>query len=221
MNKKLKTLFGAITILFASSSIAQADGWAVGVAYASADLDTSGHEQLRQGGTKTTATHSETVEVPEIFLEYAFDSGAAMGVTFVPSRDLGKKSRTDTANNSGDDAGTYTADAEVKNFAMLYIDVPVYSYSGATFYVTGGAATTTIETKESLNSGSSYDDADVLGGMYGVGVKGGLWGVDNGFYKLAWSMTDFEEIKLSDTAGNQIQAETEAEVITLAVGYKF
>ena len=219
MNKNLKALFGALAILFASNSMAQADGFAVGVAYVHADLHSTGTETLRDSSKKTNAVSDESVQVPEVFLEYGWDNGAAVGVSFVPSRDLGKKTRSDT--NSEGDTGTYTADAEVKNFAMLYIDAPVYNYSGTTLYVTGGVANTTIQTKEDLNSGSSYDDADVLGYMYGVGIKGGIWGTDNGFYKLGWSLTDFEEIKLSDTGGNQIKADTEAKVYSLAVGYKF
>jgi opacity protein-like surface antigen len=221
MSKNLKTLFGALAILFASNSMAQADGMAIGVSAAFVDMQSDGSEQLRNGGTKTTKSISETATIPEIFIEYVWDNGGAFGVLAVPSRDLGKKSRTDTANQSGDDAGTYTADAELKNFVMLYADVPLYSHSGATLYLTGGVAQTTIQTKEDLNSGSSYDDAEVVGLNYGVGIKGGLFGTDNGFYKLAWSLTDFEDIKLSSTAGNQIEANVDAEVWSLGIGYKF
>ena len=66
-------------------------------------------------------SHSEDLLVPEVFIEHITDNGGAIGISCIPTRELGNKSRSDTTTTGdGQDTGTYKAKAELKNFIMIY-----------------------------------------------------------------------------------------------------
>ena len=87
-------------------------------------LEADGTETTRQSAERNAGSHSEDVLVPEVFVEAILDGGSAIGISYIPTRDMGSKSRSDT--NGGGDTGTYTAKAELKNVAQLYTDIPIY-----------------------------------------------------------------------------------------------
>ena len=75
------------------------------------------------------------------------------------------------------------AEAELDNVVQLYVDYSVTEYAGAEIYLKGGIQHATIVTLESLNSGSTYPNRDVLGYTLGLGAKGDLPYGNNLFYK--------------------------------------
>ena len=86
---------------------------------------------------------------------------------------MGSKSRTDS--NSEGDSGTYTAKAELENVLKIYTDIPTgRELFGGDMYVHLGVQHVTVSTLESLNSGATYPDRDLLGGTIGLGTKGDL-----------------------------------------------
>ena len=135
------------------------------------------------------------------------------------------RSRTDTnptAADSGNDAGTYKASAELDNVVQFYVDYPFADAYGATIYGKVGVQHATIVTLESLNSGSTYPDEDVLGLTLGLGAKGDL-PYGNLYYKAEAAFTDFEDYTENDSTntGNKVTAELEDVSVKLSVGYKF
>ena len=100
------------------------------------------------------------------------DNGSALGVSYIPTRDMGSKSRSDT--NSEGDTGTYKAAAELDNVLKIYGDIPMGDIYGSTGYLHLGIQHVEVVTLESLNSGSSYPDADLFGYTLGLGLKGDL-----------------------------------------------
>ena len=216
--KKLITIL--LSFLFISFQSVKAEiGFGVTGAYHMLEAD--GVETTRQSGERNSGSHSEDVFVPEVFLEALLDNGGALGISFIPTRDMGSKSRSDT--NSEGDTGTYTANAELDNVIQLYIDYPFTEAYGATIYGKVGVQHATITTLESLNSGSTYPNEDVLGLTLGLGAKGDIPYGNNLYYKAEAAYTDFEDYSENDEAGtnNKVEADLEDIALKLSIGYKF
>ena len=143
-------------------------------------------------------------------------------LAYIPTRDVGSKSRTDS--NSAGDSGTYKAEAELENVVQFYVDIPTpLNLAGYDIYTKLGVQHATIATLESLNSGSTYPDQDLLGFTLGLGTKGDLAFGNNTYYKAEVTYTDFENYSAGDEAGtgNRVEADLEDIALKLSVGYKF
>ena len=182
-------------------------------------FDVSGTETTRQSAEKNNGSHSDEVLVPELFIETQSDN-IAVGLSYIPTRDMGSKSRSDT--NAAGDTGTYKAAAELDNVIQAYVDYTVSEYAGADVYLKVGVQHATIVTLESLNSGSTYPNEDVFGFTLGLGAKGDL-PYENTYYKVDLTYTDFEDYEAGDTAatGNKVVADLEDVALKFSVGYKF
>lgn len=215
--KKLTTI--VLSFLFLTFNAAKAE-FAVGITGALHSFDVSGTETIRTSGEKNTGSHSEDVMVPELFLETASGSGLEVGISYIPTREMGSKSRTDSGDQS---AGTYKAEAELDNVIQLYADIDLADVGGYPVYAKIGVQHATITTLESLNSGSSYPDQDVVGYTIGLGTKGDVPTVDNAFYKAEVTFTDFEDYSANSdsTPANKVEADLEDIALKLSIGYKF
>ena len=192
----------------------------LGISAAAHSIDASGTETLRTSGKKTNGGADETAVVPEIFIEAGADNGFAMGLAYIPTREMGSKSRTDTGDES---AGTYKAEAELDNVIQAYVDVPFTDLYGGTLYGKLGIQHATVTTLESLNSGSAYPDQDLFGYTVGLGVKGDLPYGDGLIYKLDATYTDFEDYSAgaADGNGNTITADLEDVAVKISLGKRF
>ena len=215
--KKLTTI--VLSFLFLTFNAAKAE-FAVGITGALHSFDVSGTETIRTSGEKNTGSHSEDVMVPELFVETASGSGLEVGISYIPTREMGSKSRTDSGDQS---AGTYKAEAELDNVIQLYADIDLADVGGYPVYAKIGLQHATITTLESLNSGSSYPDQDVVGYTIGLGTKGDVPTVDNAFYKAEVTFTDFEDYSANSdsTPANKVEADLEDIALKLSIGYKF
>ena len=84
--KKIITVVSSFllaTIVSASAEIG------VGITGAIHKIDSSGSETLRTSAKKTTADHDETIIIPEIFVEGISDGGYALGISYIPTREVG------------------------------------------------------------------------------------------------------------------------------------
>ncbi len=206
-----------LSFIFLSFVPAKADV-AIGISGALHAFDASGTETTRQSGQKNSGSHSDEVMVPEFFVESSSDN-ITIGLAYIPTRDVGSKSRTDS--NSLGDSGTYKAEAELDNVVQIYADFNVAQYGGSDVYIKAGIQHATIATLESLNSGSTYPDQDVLGYTIGLGAKGDLTG--NYFFKADLTYTDFEDYSsMSDgSTANKVEADLEDIAAKLSIGYRF
>ena len=181
-------------------------------------IDGDGSETTRTSNQVNKGSHSKTVTVPEVFVELLMDNGGALGVSYIPTRDMGSKSRSDT--NSEGDTGTYTAKAELDNVVKFYGDIPMGSFAGGTSYLTLGLQHVELATLESLNSGATYPDKNLFGYTVGLGLKGDVPYGSNLYYKGEVTYTDFETYE-ADGAGNKVSADLDATAARLSIGYKF
>ena len=215
--KKFVTIL--LSFLFLSFNSVKAD-FGMGLTGAVHMFDVSGTETTRQSDEKNTGSHSDEAIVPELFFESINDEGFAVGLSYIPTREMGSKSRSDT--NTRGDTGTYTAKAELDNVIQFYADIPTpASVMGYDIYAKVGIQHATIVTLESLNSGSTYPDEDVLGMTVGIGTRGDLGG--NLYYKAEATYTDFEDYTADSTSSpaNKVEAELEDIAVKFSIGYKF
>ena len=210
--RKLVTLLSSLLFLTIVSAKAE---MGIGIAGALHMIDGSGEETTRTSGQVNKGSHDEIAEVPELFVEAIGDDGLTFGVSYIPTRDMGSKSRSDT--NSEGDTGTYKAAAELDNVFKFYADIPT---GYASTYVHVGVQHVTLATLESLNSGASYPNKDLLGATVGFGTKGDLPFGNNLYYKGEVTYTNFESYE-ADGAGNKVTADLEDYAARVAIGYKF
>ena len=213
--KKLITSISSLLFLTLVSAKAEIG---IGISGAMHLIDGTGSETTRTSNEVNNGSHDETAAVPEVFIESIGDNGLAVGISYIPTRDMGSKSRSDT--NSEGDTGTYKATAELDNVFKFYTDIPAGSIAGYSTYVHLGIQHVTLTTLESLNSGATYPNKDLLGATVGLGTKGDLPFGNNLYYKGEVTYTNFETYE-ADGAGNKVSADLEDYAARLSIGYKF
>ena len=213
----MKKLLSIVSSLILVSTIAAKAEIGMGISGAFVSVDGDGSETTRTSGQVNKGTHSDDLAVPEVFIELIGDNGGALGVSYIPTRDLGSKSRSDT--NTDGDTGTYKAQAELDNVLKLYGDMPLGSLAGGTSYLSVGVQHVELVTLESLNSGATYPNKNLFGYSVGLGLKGDL-PYGSLYYKGEVTYTDFETYE-ADGAGNKVSADLDATTARLSIGYKF
>ena len=213
----MKKLLSIVSSLILVSTITAKAEIGMGISGAFVSLDGDGSETTRTSGQVNKGSHSEDVAVPEVFIELIGDTGGALGLSYIPTRDLGSKSRSDS--NSEGDTGTYKAQAELDNVLKLYGDMPLGSIAGGTSYLSVGVQHVELVTLESLNSGATYPNKNLFGYSIGLGLKGDL-PYGSLYYKGEVTYTDFETYE-ADGAGNKVSADLDATAARLSIGYKF
>ena len=115
--KKLYSILTSLILLTFTSAKAEIG---VGVSGALHMLDVSGAETTRQSNEVNRGSHEEDVGVAEVFVEAIAENGWTVGFAYIPTRDMGSKSRSDS--NSDGDTGTYKAQAELDNVMQISTD---------------------------------------------------------------------------------------------------
>jgi len=218
--KKIHQFIIAITMLaFSSASYAEMK---YGVSGALTFIDASGTET--EGGEKNSDDAENIVAIPSIFAEYAFSDTISVGLDYIPLKaDVSDKTkkRTDTETSvtgtatTTSTSRTQTANAELENHITLYANYNV----GNGLYLKGGVAQVTLNTNESLGTGSKYGEEDIMGYVIGFGVDSGNW-------RTELTYTDYEDISLTSsvartgvTTNNKIDADLDT--VALRVSYAF
>ena len=148
--KKIITIL--LSFLFISFQSAKAEV-GMGITGAAHFFDVSGTETTRQSAEKNTGSHTHDVIVPEVFIEAITSNGSAVGLSYIPTRELGSKSRSDTTTSGdGQDTGTYTAKAELDNVILLYADIALTEIAGFSVYGKLGVGVTNIDADVSLST---------------------------------------------------------------------
>ncbi len=216
---KMKKLISIISLLFFVTTFSAKAEMGIGITAAAHMFDGSGSETMRQSAEVKNGSLDETVVIPEVFVEAIDDNGLTVGLSYVPVRELGAKSRTDS--NSEGTSGTYKADAELANVVQLYADIPTGTLGSFPIHTKLGIQRVTVDTLESLNSGSEYPNRDLMGFTVGLGTKGDLPFGNNLYYKGEFTYTNFETYEAVSTAGNKVVADLEDYAAKLSIGYKF
>ena len=190
-----------------------------GLSAAFTQIEADGSET--EGGEKTTASVSNDVIIPSIFVEFSGER-FGVGLDYIPlDADVSNKtkSRTDVETSvTGTTTTTSTsrtqkAQAEISDHFTLYATMALTD----TFYLKGGMAQFSLNTNESLGTGSKYGNVDVDGIVYGFGFTDG-----NSRLELAY--TDYEDISLTSTVartGVTTNNKISADLDTLSLKYSY
>ena len=209
----MKKLLSIISLLFFVTTFSAKAEMGIGITGASHNIGGDGSETTRSSGEVNTGSHDE------IFIEAIADSGLTVGLSYIPERDMGSKSRTDS--NSEGDSGTYKAQAEVSNVIQFYTDIPTGTLGSFPIHTKLGVQRITLDTLESLNSGSTYPNRDLLGFTIGLGTKGDIPFGNNLYYKGEFTYTNFETYEATSPASNKVVADLEDYAAKFSIGYKF
>ena len=219
MRKIHQLIIALIMLSFTSASYAEMK---YGVSGALTFIDASGTET--EGGEKNSGDADNVVAIPSLFAEYAFSDTVSVGIDYIPlSADVSDKTkkRTDTETSvtgtatTTSTSRTQSAQAELENHITLYANYNM----GNGLYFKGGVAQVTLNTDESLGTGSKYGEDDIMGYVVGFGVDSGNWRTEVTF-------TDYEDISLTSTVArtgvttnNKIDADLDT--VALRISYAF
>jgi len=221
--KKITVIATSIMLLvFANVNAAEKR---IGVSGAFTQFSSDGTETMKSSGTKTSKTQDENVVVPSIFIEVANDNGLAIGLDFMPiEAELGSgtNARTDTdTDDASDTAGNNKVSAELTSHTTLYLSKSLGD-SGA--YVKGGVAMATIDTTETLATGSVYGNEDVTGLLIGLGINRD--NANGTFFRTELTYTDYDDVSFTGSAdansvSNKIDADIDAVAFRISIGKAF
>lgn len=217
--KKIWILLVISSMLLAGKAFAETR---FGISGAIVSIDATGSET--EGGEKTNASADNVTVVPSIILETSASDRISIGLDYIPLKaDVSSKTkkRTDTELSvTGTLAHTTTsrsqkANASLKNHTTLYANVK----GGGNAYFKAGLSYVTLETDESLGTGSKYGNEDIYGYVVGFGTE-----QDN--VRLELLYTDYEDISLTSsvartgvTTNNKIEADLDT--LQLKLSYLF
>ena len=120
------------------------------------------------------------------------------------------------------DDSTYTAKAEISNHVSIYVEPTVF-FGNFGLYAKGGAARVTLDSLESISSGtdsSTYGDDNISGILGGVGLRASFGRL---LIKTEWVKTKYSKVRFTSTTGNKniVEATPEQESVKLAIGFQF
>jgi len=221
---KLRITFVTIlaSLLLTVSSFAEIR---VGVSAGFNMIESAGTETLKDSSAATTHTEQANAIVPSIFLELATANGLGVGIDMITgTADLAGSGRTknNPADAATNDTGTNKANAEVDGVTTGYI---IKTFESG-LLVKLGLSQADVNTKESLNSGTTYGNVSVDGIHYGIGYE---MKRDSGlFFRTTAEVTDFDTLSLtgSQVGGtassfNKISADVDILAAKLSIGKAF
>lgn len=191
-----------------------------GASVAITKINASGTET--EGGEVTEGEADNVLPIPSIFLEYGYSDTISIGLDYIPlEADVSDKtkSRSDTERSvTGTTTTTSTArtnqvQAVLKNHTTLYAN---YNLTEAA-YLKVGAAFVSLETEDSLGTGSAYGNEDIYGGVFGLGFQ-------EGSHRFEVLYTDYEDISLTSStarAGVTSNNKIDADLDTMAFKYSY
>ena len=220
-----KILLITVAVLFSCTQVFAAnmsEGFRLGLSVSSTEVNGSGSETLADGsggdtsvqGKTTSTTTSEDTTIAHVFVEKTFSNGFTLGVDYIPGEaDVGNKSRAD---DDADTTGGNKASAVVSEHLTFYGLMPMGS---SPLYLKAGVTSMDVETTEKLNTGSTYGNKTINGVTAGIGAHIER---DNGlFVRGEYSITEYENLTLTSSASNIVQADLDVSMLKLSVGKSF
>lgn len=224
MTKIFKQLTLAFSVLLMLGSAALAGSYGIGVTGTVATVSAEGNET--EGTAADSSSKSASVDnrafYGSIFLESTLDNGLVFGISHNPfaadvTDEVHERTDTSEAGSGEGTTGSVTrkADAEVKNYNQVYMEIP---YQSA--YLKVGFAQIDVNTKENaLTNGGTYGNATLDGYAIGLGLKGDFG--NDSFAKLSLEYVDFEDLSLSSSSNNSISADLDVSEINFSIGKRF
>ena len=215
-----KLISTALTIILLPFAVYSAET-RIGISGAFSSFDTSGTETTKSSNQKNSTSKTEDAVVPGLFIERVNDQGLAFGFEFNPGEaELGSGTGSD---DDAETSGANKASAEVSGHMSLYGLIPA-----GPGYVRLGIVRASVDTTETLATGTKYGNEDVNGFVIGYGFqKSG----DSNFIRLEGTYTDYDDLKFNGSFNgnavgdgavrNVVEADVDALALKLSVGTSF
>ena len=222
--KKLISVIAGSFLAIMSFNVASAVEMRLGVLGNMAADFGEAKETLKDSNQISKETAVLAHSYASVFAEVALDQAAGLtfGVEYAPETiELEKETRVIPTGRT--DSGSQIIDAEVEDLLTAYVALPI-GETGA--YVRLGYLQATLNTQETLATGSTYANVDIEGTQLGAGYMGEIG--DNLFYKLEGVYNEWDNMALNGseeggTSGsfNKIDANITGVAARLAVGFRF
>jgi len=223
--KKLISVIAGSFLAIMSFNVASAVEMRLGVLGNMAADFGEAKETLKDSNRTTKETAVLAHSYASVFAEVALDQAAGLtfGVEYAPETiELEKETRVIRESGTGD-SGSQIIDGEVEDLLTAYVALPI-GETGA--YVRLGYLQATLNTQETLATGSTYANVDIEGTQLGAGYMGEIG--DNLFYKLEGVYNEWDNMALNGseeggTSGsfNKIDADITGVAARVAVGFRF
>ncbi len=190
----------------------------VGISVQGLYFDASGTETLKESSNKTSKDESGVAPIVSLFLEGETDGGQTLGLEVVPyGAKLGDGGMT--SDDDAETSGTNTVDVNFKNMISLYLENPVDTNLDGSF-IRAAVTHVTLETDETVSTGSEYGDENLQGLTLGFGVKRDM-PTGDGFYKIIGEISHFTgaTFNSSNTANSIELDDFQTAAVRLSVGF--
>ena len=188
----------------------------IGLTAALSFFTSDGTEITKSSGERNSKEIEEDAIVPGIFIERENDNGFTFGFEYNPG-----EAKLGSGTGSDDDAetsGANKASAEVSEHMSFYGLIP----AGPGF-ARLGIVRASVDTTETLATGTTYGNEDVSGFVIGYGVqKSG----EGSFVRLEGTYTMYDDLTFNgsldgDSVRNKVEAEIDAFALKLSAGKSF
>ena len=233
---KLKTLVVSVFVAALSlSSIANAIEIRAGLTANSTAYYGNVTETLKDSGHKEKTEALAAFSYSSGFAEVALESvaGLTLGIDYVPdaislettTRVIRSTLFASGGTPTGEDTngGIQNIAADVTDVTTIYLALPIMSTG---LSLKAGYMTGSLETKETLATGSTYKDVDIDGYSFSVFYDGALG--EHMFYRVEGGYIEFDDISATGsqaggdtTSFNKITAELGGVKAGLSIGAKF
>ena len=188
----------------------------IGLSAALSFFTSDGTEITKSSGQRNNKEIEEDAIVPGVFIERENDNGFTFGFEYNPG-----EAKLGSGTGSDDDAetsGANKASAEVSEHMSFYGLIP----AGPGF-ARLGIVRASVDTTETLATGTTYGNEDVSGVVIGYGVqKNG----EGSFVRLEGTYTMYDDLTFNgsldgDSVRNKVEAEIDALALKLSIGKSF
>ena len=188
----------------------------IGLSAALSFFTSDGTEITKSSGQRNNKEIEEDAIVPGVFIERETDNGFAFGFEYNPG-----EAKLGSGTGSDDDletSGANKASAEVSEHMSFYGLIP----AGPGF-ARLGIVRASVDTTETLATGTTYGNEDVNGVVIGYGVqKSG----EGSFVRLEGTYTMYDDLTFNgsldgDSVRNKVEAEIDALALKLSIGKSF
>ena len=198
MNKKITSTLFAILLALGFSTSAFSQGLNIGIQYHTMGFYGVGEEKPSNnaGNKDRKEAGAFTDEVFSVFAEY--DAGpVSIGIGYIPET-IASPENTNVQHTSDSDSTnlTNTAKVDINDIMTIYalVDIPL---GGA--YAKLGYREATVETKESLGTGGSYNDVDVEGMSFALGYNFDT-GADGFSIRIEAEAAEYDDVEATNNA---------------------
>ena len=226
MNKLLTTLASLMIAVVSFASTANSIEFKVGVAANTMVGYGNAKEELKDSGAVSNDEVIAAFNFASVFAEVQFEEvyGLAVGFEYTPDTISFEKETRVIPAAKHDDSGSQIIDASVEDVMTAYVSVPVFDTAA---YVKLGYTMATLNTKETLATGSTYSDLDLEAMTVGIGFDTNIG--EMAFFRTEVMLSEYDDLSVTGTqegvassgSYNKITAELGTVTGKAAIGIRF